>query len=292
LILNRRIAAFAVPQKALAGLASRPCARRRGFSFCVSDLRFQQQEEPEVAPAGPPAAIRYAGMMESPAADRATLVLFCRRPAPGSGKQRVAATVGAGAALALAERLLATALEDAMGWPGPVALAPAAAADAGWASGLLGREARVVPQPEGTLGARLAAVDRELRAAGHARLLFIGSDAPLLDCAYYARARLALDHADVVLGPAEDGGVTLMGARVPWPDLDDLPWSGADLGDALDRRCRARGLQVQRLAPRYDVDAADQLPRLARDLGGDPRPARVELRRWLLASGLAGVVTP
>lgn len=210
-----------------------------------------------------------------------TLVVFCRRPAPGVGKQRVAAMAGPVVAHGLGERLLAAALEDAATWPGPVALAPAVEADRDWAAGLLARAAEVVPQAEGSLGARLQHVDRVLRAGGHRQLVFIGSDAPLLDVAYYARARIALRQCDVVLGPAEDGGVTLMAARVAWPDIADLPWGSPELAGKLDRRCRSRGLAVRELDCRYDVDDVGILPRLYRDLAPDPRPARRALRDWL-----------
>jgi glycosyltransferase A (GT-A) superfamily protein (DUF2064 family) len=224
--------------------------------------------------------------------DVSTLVVFCRRPAPGVGKRRIAATAGAERALALGEHLLAAALEDAAAWPGPVVLAPAAAADTGWAATLLARDATVHAQGDGNLGERLGQVDAALRSAGHARLVFVGSDAPLLDHTYYARARRALDHADVVLGPAADGGVTLMGARVPWPDLADLPWGSAGLGAALDRRCRARGLGVHELDLQYDVDEAAILPRLYRDLARDARPARRALRQWLDTHAPELIVAP
>ncbi len=289
-----------------------------GFSFDVSSLRLQEQVAPEVrlhrwartrppqparlrgwraraCPAGgrigrksgrPAPGGRYAVAMTHDRPAPSILVVFCRRPARGVGKQRIAAAVGAGPALGLAEHLLAAALEDAAHWPGPVVLSPAAPADREWAASLLGRTATVVPQTGGNLGARINDVDRQLRGAGSVRLFYVGADAPLLDHAYYARARIALDHADVVLGPAEDGGVTLMGARVPWPDIADLPWSTADLGEALDRHCRAQGLGVARLATQYDVDEAQLLPRLHRDLAHDARPARRALREWLQANGL------
>ena len=101
------------------------------------------------------------------------------------------------------------------------------------------------------------------------------------------RARDALDHADVVLGPAEDGGVTLMGSRVPWPDLADLPWSTARLGADLERRCQRHHLTVKKLPTHYDVDATGVLPRLCGDLAADSRPARRALRQWLQAQPLA-----
>ena len=33
-----------------------------------------------------------------------------------------------------------------------------------------------------------------------------------------------LEDSDVVLIPATDGGVTLMGCSEPWPELQQLPW--------------------------------------------------------------------
>jgi rSAM/selenodomain-associated transferase 1 len=228
--------------------------------------------------------LRYSPAMPNPTADCPTLVVFCRRPAPGVGKQRLAATLGRAPAREVAALLLDVALEDAAAWPGPVVLAPDRAGDAGWACGLLQRACDVEPQVAGNLGERLAHVDARLRTLGHAGVVFIGSDAPLLDEAYYARAREALRNADVVLGPAEDGGVTLMGARQPWPALADLPWSTAQLGTALAARCRDAGLSVVHLPSRYDVDEATILPRLRADLGDmgtDLSPARRALQAWL-----------
>lgn len=230
--------------------------------------------------------------MSCPIQEAPTLVMFCRRPAHGHGKQRVAASLGSEFALALAQGLLGTAVEDANGWPGPVVVAPARPSDAQWAAQLLSRPAHVLPQPEGNLGERLNGVDTALRAAGTERLIYIGTDAPLLDYGYYARARLALDHDDVVLGPAEDGGVTLMGSRRPWPALATLPWSTAALGEALDRRCRAHGLSVRLLDPQYDIDEADQLARLHADLGRDTRPARRALHDLLESRGIGADVRP
>ncbi len=216
-----------------------------------------------------------------------TLVVFCRRPAPGNGKQRIARIIGVDPTFDLATHLLATALEDARTWPGPVIISPAAAADRRWAETLLSTGHRVCPQPDGNLGERINAVDRDARAQPGEHLIYIGSDAPLLDDAYFAQARAALTTHDIVLGTAEDGGVVLMGARVAWPELAPLPWSSADLGAALELLCRQSGLTVKRLPSRYDIDFVEQLPRLHADLCDDRRPARRALREWLAATGYA-----
>jgi rSAM/selenodomain-associated transferase 1 len=209
----------------------------------------------------------------------AVLVVLCRRPRPGVGKQRLAAAVGRDAALAIASALLDCTLEDLAGWPGPIVLSPSEAQDADWARSLLGARAQVLAQPAGNLGERLEAVDRELRRRGHARLLYIGTDAPALPAGLFAAAAAALDDVDVVLAPARDGGVTLMGARRAWPPLAALPWSTAALGAALEAACRARGDSLGRLATSNDVDEAADLDWVCAALAADPRAARRELCR-------------
>jgi glycosyltransferase A (GT-A) superfamily protein (DUF2064 family) len=222
-------------------------------------------------------------------ADSATLILFCRRPTLGVGKQRIAAELGAPLALALSQRLFAAALEDMRAWPGPAVIAPANAEDVGWASDLLDFNAEIIAQPSGNLGERINAIDAQTRASGHSHTLHIASDAPILDLGYFARARAALQRFDIVLGPAADGGVTIMGARVPWPTLAELPWSTEHLGEALEQVCRQDGHSVVKLEERYDIDHTHDLLRLYRDLAGDQRPARKQLRDWIETLELAHV---
>jgi uncharacterized protein len=214
---------------------------------------------------------------------RAVLVVFCRRPALGSGKQRLARRLGATGALAIAGALLECALEDAAAWPGELVLAPESAANAEWARRLLTRTCRVQPQPSGNLGERVNGVDRALRALGHARLLFIGSDAPSLTLPGLLAAEAALGQSDAVLAPALDGGVTVMGGRVAWPELAALPWSEPTLGAALEACCRRAGLSVAKVPGSYDVDEPDDLPAARAALALDARPARRALH-GLLAS--------
>jgi rSAM/selenodomain-associated transferase 1 len=222
----------------------------------------------------------------------AALVIFCRRPAIGIGKQRLARQIGAASAAEIATLLLATTLEDAASWPGPVVLAPAEATDTDWAATLLHRSVRVIPQPDGNLGERLQSVDRTVRAGQPGAIIYIGSDAPILNESDYSAARAALLHHDVVLVPALDGGVTLLGSRCPWPELTDLPWSSELLYAALRERCMGRGLSVTSLSPGYDVDLAPDLQRLCTDLRTDRRPARQNLYQRLCSLGYSAHTDP
>lgn len=218
-----------------------------------------------------------------------TLVLVFKRPLLGQGKQRVAATLGGVAALALAEALLDCALEDLAAWPGPVVLAPASEDDADWARALLDTrftrngEVATASQGTGNLGERIMRIDRTLRArvAQALPILYMGSDAPMLADEHFASAVAQLDRHDVALNLAEDGGVVLMGSSTPWPDLESLPWSSADLGNALQQQCRAAGLTVGWGLPGYDIDQAQDLQRLSGDLARDVRPARQRLHDTL-----------
>lgn len=211
----------------------------------------------------------------------AALVLVCKRPASGIGKQRLAASVGREAALQIAEALLACALEDAANWAGPVVIAPAHPSDHAWADTLLPRSrpnVYIKPQAAGNLGQRLNGLDRELRGMGLEQLVYIGSDAPALTAADYAAVSDVLPHYDSVLMPAEDGGVVLMASRHEWPVLGDLPWSTTRLGTSLADCCRAAGQSVATLKHSFDVDEHHDLVRLAAALRTDQRSARRALR--------------
>jgi len=210
-----------------------------------------------------------------------TLVIFCKRPMHGQGKQRIAATLGKDAAYQVACALLNCALEDARSWPGPVVLSPGSESDRQWAEDLLLIECQVVPQCEGNMGEKLNYVDRILRQQGASPLLFIGTDAPEHTPRHYAEFDQLLQNNDIVLSPAEDGGVTAMGGSCPWPALDNLPWSTPQLGDELAAACKAPGFRVAFSSVGYDVDTEADLHRLLDSLAYDSRPARQQLLQLL-----------
>ncbi len=208
------------------------------------------------------------------------LVLFCRRPSLGVGKQRIAAELGEQRALEISQLLLQAALEDAASWHDQVVIAPADARDTKWAAALL-PGAHVIPQPEGGLGARIQSVDSAIREQGGRTIVFIGSDAPILDTSTLIAAIARLEHTDTVLAPARDGGVTLLGANKAWPELSTLAWETADLCNSLQTACEEAGLTVDLMPQSYDIDTRDDLPQALLDLEHDPRPGREKLCAWI-----------
>jgi uncharacterized protein len=209
----------------------------------------------------------------------AALVLVCKRPMPGVGKQRIAASIGIKRAQQVAQALLDCALEDMHAWEGPLIISPASSQDRTWADNLLPSRTQVSvhPQITGNLGQRLNELDRTLRMSGLKRLIYIGSDAPLLTNIDYSACREALHHHETVLIPAFDGGVALMASNTPWPELSHLPWSTDQLEEELTNLCLRTGQTVIRLNPSLDVDELENLEQLVTLLKDDPRPARRQL---------------
>ncbi|MBD0337160.1 MAG: TIGR04282 family arsenosugar biosynthesis glycosyltransferase, partial [Cyanobacteria bacterium Co-bin13] len=89
----------------------------------------------------------------------------------------------------------------------------------------LGHEPTYRPQCEGDLGQRLAFAFHQGFAAGQARLLAIGSDCPAIGESQITSALRLLQHHDLVLGPALDGGYYLIGLRQSIPALfEGISW--------------------------------------------------------------------
>ena len=210
----------------------------------------------------------------------AALVLICKRPALGHGKQRLAVQVGVERALDIAEHLLDCALEDLRSWPGPVVISPDQRDACDWAA-QLAPQALCMAQSTGNLGERINNLDQSLRGLGHRQLLYIGSDAPALTPHDYQRVHAALETHDTVLVAARDGGVVLMASNLAWPDLAALPWSTPELGHELAETCRRAGHSVALCGESFDIDEQANLPLAAQALADDPRAARRQLLQLL-----------
>jgi hypothetical protein len=124
------------------------------------------------------------------------------------------------------------------------------------------------------LGDRMINCFQELRAKGHQRVLIVGSDSPTVPHAYLAQGLAALQRADAVLGPSEDGGYYAIGCREPDPRMfAGVPWSSAETLRRTEASLRALGQRVHHLPPWYDVDTPQDLRRLANEPSLPPHVA-------------------
>lgn len=117
---------------------------------------------------------------------------------------------------------------------------------------------RLTPQVEGELGQRLAAFFDGQFDAGATAVVAIGTDSPTLPVELVTRAFGELENADVVLGPATDGGYYLVGCGVDRPPLfHNIAWSSSRvLADTIAAMTEPRW-RLALLPPWYDVDTAN-----------------------------------
>lgn len=129
-------------------------------------------------------------------------------------------------------------------------------------------------QCEGDLGDRLIHAFAESFARGVRRVLILGSDHPTLPAGYIADALQQLEDADVVIGPARDGGHYAVAIRsTSWPEariiFRRIPWSTAGVLRASLERADLVDLDVVLMPDWYDVDSPDDLQALRSDARSD-----------------------
>jgi len=128
---------------------------------------------------------------------------------------------------------------------------------------------RCFPQEGKDLGSRLHAAFQWTYARDFQCTILISSDSPHISMAIIDRARAALDEADVVLGPAEDGGYYLIAMRRPYDVFTGIPMSTSAVMRMTIELAESQGLTVHLLEPLLDIDELPDLLRLAQLLEAD-----------------------
>jgi uncharacterized protein len=145
---------------------------------------------------------------------------------------------------------------------------------------------RLLLQCEGDFGTRLLRATTALLDAGHAGAILVNADSPTLPASILRAAVRALQGDDsMVLGPAIDGGYTLIGLSRPHARVfEDIPWSTPDVYRLTVARAAEIGVPVVTVPLWYDVDDRATLRLLEAELTGE-RPS-------FAASGLQGAPAP
>lgn len=181
------------------------------------------------------------------------LLIFARTPEYGKVKKRLAIKLGNAKALDIHQRLLAHTLEMVSN------------------SGLLykvylsaePRSKQIFSyklQSGANLGERMNnALQTEL--AQNSKVCLIGSDCPTLTGNDIADAFKQLDVADVVIGPATDGGYYLIGMKKPYPQLfSAIAWGTSSVLQDTLKKCAKSGLLVHQLRLLNDIDRPEDVP--------------------------------
>jgi len=189
------------------------------------------------------------------------LLQFAREPVPGRVKTRMQPVLDAAGACELhiallthtARQLASVARCERELWVAGDPAHPALVQAAALGGAALRR------QQGADLGERMRHALATALAASP-RVVLVGSDCPGLDDAYIEAAFGALATADVVLGPALDGGYVLIGVRrVDARLFRGVDWgTGAVLAQTL-ARVDALGWRAALLEPRRDIDRPEDL---------------------------------
>ena len=207
-----------------------------------------------------------------------TLVIMAKAPKPGMVKTRLTESLPSPAVTALYRCLLEDTLALAKSLTSVEVAVMCPESDQAELVDLLGGTVPVVAQEGEGLAAGLTSVFRHFTAPGRQRVIAFNSDSPHLAPSVLGSAFEMLTTHDLVVGPTHDGGYYLVGARAAHPSL----FEGGSMGtrSALDRlltRTKVLDLSTGFTEPFYDIDVANDLLLLARELrlapGKAPRTA-------------------
>jgi len=190
----------------------------------------------------------------------AALVIIARAPQWGCGKSRLAADIGAAAALDVTRQLLDRLAVTQAAWQGPVLLY-SSGDDAGWAQTGLGHLPRQT-QPAGDLGTKIAAA-LQWGLTQAPRTVAIGTDCPGLRPQHLRELIEGLTQAPVAFGPAHDGGYWGIAVAdpsiIPLVTSADLPWSTPRLLAETTSRLQASAMSSARGTCLADCDTVADL---------------------------------
>ena len=205
--------------------------------------------------------------------------IFCKTPAAGFSKTRLSPPLRpeeCGVLSACFIRDLAATIHSLSleGEAAPYAVyTPAGTEDR--LRALLAPSFRLLLQCDGDFGMRLLRATADLLDAGHAGAILINADSPTLPASILRAAVRALLRGDdrVVLGPAIDGGYTLIGLSRPHARVfEDIPWSTPDVYRLTVERAAEIGVPVVTVPGWYDIDDRQTLRMLEAELAGERLP--------------------
>jgi rSAM/selenodomain-associated transferase 1 len=203
-----------------------------------------------------------------------TLVIMAKAPKPGIVKTRLTESLPSPAVTALYRCLLEDTLALATSLTSVKVAVMCPESDQDELANLLGNTVPVVAQNGEGLAAGLSSVFRHFTAAGQQHVIAFNSDSPHLAPSVLDSAFEILATRDVVVGPTHDGGYYLVGAKAAHPALFESDRMGTR--SALDRlltRTKVLKLSTGFTEPFYDIDVANDLILLARELRLSPAKA-------------------
>src|SRR5215468_5072105 len=136
----------------------------------------------------------------------------------------------------------------------------------------------LLPQRGDKFGERLYFAVKDLFKCGFDSVCLIDSDSPTVPAENFVEAVGLLSGSDdrVVLGPSNDGGYYLIGAKKPHRHLfEQIDWSTERVLKQTMQRATEIGVEVKLLPTGFDVDDEGSLRRLSIELQADMSMAHI-----------------
>ena len=191
------------------------------------------------------------------------VIVFARFPTPGQVKTRLIPALGTDGAARLHMTLTRRTLEVARQVGSGRSCSSEVHFTGGDAPGmqnLFGNEHHYLEQQGNGLGERLEHAASVAFGQGTKRIVVIGTDCPEMEPSILRSAFDLLLNADIVLGPAIDGGYYLIGLRTNCPELfREIDWSTENVLRQTLENARRLGRSVLQLKPLSDIDVPDDL---------------------------------
>lgn len=203
------------------------------------------------------------------------LVLMTKAPQPGRSKTRLVPPLSLDEAAELAAALLADQLEHLARFTSArlfISFAPASAAS--FFNSFQTQGFTCFTQQGDSLGERMSHAFTHVFDSSFSPIVLIGSDLPAVPHEFLNRAYDLLQaEADVVLGPAADGGYYLIGMNRPIEDVFlNVGWSRDDVLARTAEKIAGLGLRYELLPCWYDIDTAEDLIRLQSEIISKQQP--------------------
>jgi len=130
----------------------------------------------------------------------------------------------------------------------------------------LGNDLNYVKQIKGGLGERLKRGFQYAFRHGAKAVIAVGCDVPELTPVIFNNAFEALNHNDVVLGPAEDGGYYLIGLKEPASQLfNDIDWGTDRVADQTLNAAESCNYKPAKTPVLSDIDRPGDLGKIRDD---------------------------
>lgn len=194
------------------------------------------------------------------------VIIFCRYPAVGKVKTRLAAKTGQRFAVSLYKLCAEHAFSEcAKLYPDDagIFIFHPESDDTGAIKSWAGYDFNYFTQQGEDLGDKMSNAMDKLFNIGYQKVVLIGTDIPGITGEIISGAFKKLDFYDCILGPADDGGFYLIGTKNFYPGLfDNILWSRETVLDMMKKKLGERGLKTEFTAKLTDIDTLQDLRHL------------------------------